>query len=196
MINLILFGPPGSGKGTQSVKLAERYQLAHISTGDIFRKNIANKTSLGLKVKEVISRGELVPDELLVAILEDAIDQLNDVNGIILDGFPRTIQQANDLSEILKQRGTQLSSVIALRVNDEEIVKRLLNRAKIEGRKDDTREVIENRLRVYEQQTVPLCNYYKEKEILHNVEGIGGIDDIFNALCDVIDQHVINPVSK
>ena len=190
MINIVLFGPPGSGKGTQSIKLAEKYKLAHISTGDIFRKNIAEQTPLGIKVKEVISRGELVPDELLVAILEDAIDDHKNVDGFIFDGFPRTLQQANDLTKILAARNSKISAVISLQVNHVEIIKRLLNRAKLEGRKDDTQEVIENRLKVYENQTKPLCDFYLDKNLLSRVEGIGSIDGIFDSLCTVINQYV------
>jgi len=196
MTNIVLFGPPGSGKGTQSIKLAEKYKLAHISTGDIFRKNIAEQTPLGIKVKEVISRGELVSDELLVAILEDAIDAHKNVDGFIFDGFPRTIQQADDLKKILAARNSKVSAVIALQVNHDEIIKRLLNRAKLEGRKDDTHEVIENRLKVYENQTKPLCDFYHDENLLSRVEGIGSIDDIFDSLCTVINQNVINPVIK
>ena len=196
MTNIVLFEPPGSGKGTQSIKLAEKYKLAHISTGDIFRKNIAEQTPLGIKVKEVISRGELVSDDLLVAILEDAIDDHKNVDGFIFDGFPRTIQQANDLTKILAARNSKVSAVIALQVNHDEIIKRLLNRAKLEGRKDDTQEVIENRLNVYKNQTKPLCDFYRDKNLLSRVEGIGSIDDIFDSLCTVIDQNVINPVIK
>ena len=196
MINIILFGPPGSGKGTQSIKLAEKYKLAHISTGDIFRKNIKEETPLGQQVKEVISKGELVPDELLVAILEDAIDSHPGVNGYLFDGFPRTIQQANDLTEILGARQSALSSVIALQVNNDEIIKRLLGRAQSEGRKDDTREVIEHRLQVYENQTKPLCDYYRDRGMLQRVEGIGSIDDIFSSLCEVVDSLVLSLVKK
>jgi len=187
MFNFILFGPPGSGKGTQSIKIAEKYNLAHISTGDIFRRNIREKTVLGLKVQSIIEKGELVPDELLVKILEDAMDQFKGINGFVFDGFPRTLQQADDLSEILGKRDEKVSKVLALEVNDKEIINRLLKRAELEGRKDDTREVIENRINVYNNQTQPLINYYDKKGVFTSVHGIGSIDAIFNAICEKID---------
>lgn len=189
MFNFILFGPPGSGKGTQSVKIAEKYNFAHISTGDIFRKNIREKTELGLKVQGIIEKGELVPDELLIEILENAIDQFKDVKGFVFDGFPRTIQQAMDLDMMLAKRKESVSLVLALEVNDDEILSRLLKRAEVEGRKDDTREVIENRINVYNKQTQPLIDFYKEKGKFISVEGIGSIDDIFKSICEIIDKR-------
>ncbi len=190
MFNFIIFGPPGSGKGTQSSKIAEKYNLAHISTGDIFRKNIKEKTELGLKVKSIIDKGELVPDELLIDILDDAIKGYSGVNGFIFDGFPRTIQQAVDFEELLKNENREVSLVLALDVVDEEIIGRLLIRAEEQGRVDDTREVIENRLQVYLSQTEPLIEYYKNKEKFKSVHGIGTIDEIFNSICEVVDRHI------
>ena len=190
MFNFVLFGPPGSGKGTQSVKVAEKYNLAHISTGDIFRKNIREKTPLGMKVQGIIEKGELVPDELLIEILEDAMDSFENINGFVFDGFPRTLQQATDLDELLEKRGEEVSLVLALEVNDGEIIKRLLKRAEMEGRKDDTREVIENRIKVYNNQTQPLIDYYKDKGKFASVNGIGSIDEIFNAICKKIDEKI------
>ncbi len=190
MFNFIIFGPPGSGKGTQSAKIAEKYNLAHISTGDIFRKNIKEKTELGLKVKSIIDKGELVPDELLIDILDDAIKGYNGVNGFIFDGFPRTIQQAIDFEEFLKNKNQEVSLVLALDVADEEIINRLLIRAKEQGRVDDTREVIENRLQVYLSQTKPLIEYYKNQNKFESINGIGTIDEIFNSICEVIDRHI------
>lgn len=190
MFNFILFGPPGSGKGTQSVKIAEKYNLAHISTGDIFRKNIREKTDLGLKVQSIIEKGELVPDELLVEILEDALDSFSGINGFVFDGFPRTLQQADDLFKVLKKRGDSVSLVLALEVNDHEIITRLLKRAEMQGRKDDTKEVIENRIKVYNSQTQPLIDYYKNKGLFESVKGIGNIDEIFDAICLKIDQKI------
>ncbi|MEZ5082348.1 MAG: adenylate kinase [Bacteroidales bacterium] len=187
MFNFILFGPPGSGKGTQSVKIAEKYNLAHISTGDIFRKNIKEKTELGLKVQSIIEKGELVPDKLLVAILEDALDSFSGVKGFVFDGFPRTLQQADDLENVLKKRGNEVSLVLALEVNDSEIITRLLKRAELQGRKDDTKEVIENRINVYNNQTQPLIDYYQNKGLFQSVKGIGSIDAIFDSICEKID---------
>ncbi len=189
MFNFILFGPPGSGKGTQSIKIAEKYNLAHISTGDIFRRNIREKTVLGLKVQNIIEKGELVPDELLVEILENAMDQFKGIDGFVFDGFPRTIQQADDLNEILGKRNEKVSMVLALEVNDEEIITRLLKRAELEGRKDDTREVVENRINVYNNQTQPLIDYYEKNGILTSVHGIGSIEAIFNTICEKIDSE-------
>lgn len=188
MFNFILFGPPGSGKGTQSVKIAEKFNLAHISTGDIFRKNIREKTPLGVKVQSIIEKGELVSDELLVEILEDAMDQFTGIDGFVFDGYPRTLGQADDLKSILTKRGESVSLVLALEVNDDEIISRLLKRAEIEGRKDDTREVIENRIRVYNEQTQPLIDFYKKEGVFTSVNGIGSIESIFDAVCQEIDK--------
>jgi adenylate kinase len=190
MFNFILFGPPGSGKGTQSVKIAKKYNLAHISTGDIFRKNIREQTQLGLKVQSIIEKGDLVPDELLVAILEDALNQHTDVDGFVFDGFPRTTQQAKDLDVILTKRGDTVSMVLALEVSDEEIIGRLLNRAKLEGRKDDTRDVIENRILVYNNQTQPLIDFYKDKGLFTSIYGMGSVDEIFDNICQQIDKKI------
>lgn len=190
MFNFILFGPPGSGKGTQSVKVARKYGLTHISTGDIFRRNIREKTRLGLKVQGIIEKGELVPDELLVEILEDAMDQSKGTAGFVFDGFPRTLQQAADLDKILEKRNEKVSLVLALDVDDQEIIKRLLKRAELEGRKDDTRDVIENRIKVYNQQTQPLIDHYSKNGHFTSISGIGDIDQIFGAICSRIDTVI------
>jgi adenylate kinase len=190
MFNFILFGPPGSGKGTQSLKIAEKYNLVHISTGDIFRKNIREKTPLGLKVQAIIEKGELVPDALLIEILEDALQQHSKAKGFVFDGFPRTIQQAHDLDMMLGKNKESVSLVLALEVGDGEILKRLLKRAEIEGRKDDTKEVIENRIQIYNNQTQPLIDFYKNKKKFQSIQGIGGIDEIFKSICKIIDQHM------
>lgn len=190
MFNFILFGPPGSGKGTQSLKIAEKYNLVHISTGDIFRKNIREKTPLGLKVQAIIEKGELVPDALLIEILEDALQQHSKAKGFVFDGFPRTIQQAHDLDSMLGKNKESVSLVLALEVGDGEILKRLLKRAEIEGRKDDTKEVIENRIQIYNNQTQPLIDFYKNKKKFQSIQGIGGIDEIFKSICKIIDQQM------
>ncbi len=187
MKNLILFGPPGSGKGTQSAKVAEKYNLAHISTGDIFRREISNETPLGKKVKDIINKGELVPDELLIDLLRNAIKQNRDVQGYIFDGFPRTIQQASDLDKLMKEFNMAVSKVLVLDVNEEEVVKRLLKRAELEGRSDDNEDVIRNRMGVYRTQTEPLIEYYSEKGLVSTIKGVGTIDDIFEFLCKEID---------
>jgi adenylate kinase len=188
MFNLILFGPPGSGKGTQSVRIAEKYHLVHISTGDIFRREIRNQTALGLKVQGIIEKGELVPDELLVDILRSALQQAGKPAGFVFDGFPRTIRQAGDLDKLLAETGEKVTRVLALDVDEEEIVTRLLKRAQAEGRKDDTEEVIRNRMKVYHAQTHPLMDYYRRQGKFQSIHGVGSIDDILNTICEAIDQ--------
>jgi len=188
MFNLILFGPPGSGKGTQSIKIAEKCQLKHISTGDILRSEIKNRTELGLKVKDVIERGELVSDDLLIQILHSVMGCNTDVKGFIFDGFPRTIVQAQALDKLMDTCNVNVSYVISLDVADEEVISRLLKRAEIEGRKDDNKETINNRLSVYKNQTSPLLDYYDKQGKLVRVDGVGSIDDIFGAICEKLDK--------
>lgn len=190
MFNLILFGPPGSGKGTQASKIAEKYSFAHVSTGEIFRSEMKNETKLGLKVKGIVEKGELVPDDVLVEILEAGIAKHEGAGGIIFDGYPRTLRQANDMDIIMDKRDDTIDLVLGLEVDDEEIIKRLLKRAEIEGRKDDTREVIENRIRVYNDQTQPLIEFYRNKGKYRSVKGIGTIDEIFDSICEVIDSSI------
>jgi adenylate kinase len=186
MFNLILFGPPGAGKGTQAIKIAEKYGWKHVSTGDILRAEVKQGTPLGLKVKAVMEAGTLVSDELLIEIMESVFRKHPDAGGFVLDGFPRTLKQAKELDQMLIKLGTNVSLVLSLDVNEEELVKRLLKRAQEQGRKDDTEEVIKNRLVQYHQHTKPLIEYYKEKKLLKNVMGVGSIDDIFAALCQSI----------
>jgi len=190
MNNLIIFGPPGSGKGTQSVKIAEKYNLVHISTGEIFRREIKNQSELGIKVRQIIENGELVPDELLVDILRSALLQAGTTAGFIFDGFPRTLRQAVDLDNLLGESGESVSMVIALDVDEEEVVNRLLKRAQLEGRKDDTEEVIRNRMTVYHAQTHPLMDYYKTKGKLVSLRGVGSVDEIFSGICNLIYQSL------
>ncbi len=187
MFNLILFGPPGAGKGTQSLQVAEKYRLAHISTGDIFRSEIRNETPLGLKVKSIIEKGELVPDELLIDLLRSAMHKYADVKGFIFDGFPRTLRQAADLDNLLAEEGEKVDLTLALEVEDHELITRLLIRAEREGRKDDTREVIANRLNVYQTQTRPLIDFYTQHGKFRAVHGQGTIGEIFGRLCKEID---------
>lgn len=187
MLNLVIFGPPGSGKGTQSVKLAEKYNLKHISTGDIFRSEIKARSELGLKVKSIIESGELVSDELLVDLLRSAMNKSEGNNGFLFDGYPRTTQQAHDLEALLGEVNGKVDKVLALDVPDAELMDRLLKRAQLEGRKDDTEEIIANRLKVYHGQTRPLMDHYKAQGKLAVVNGVGSIDDIFASLCAVID---------
>ena len=188
MFNMILFGPPGSGKGTQSLRIAEKYNLVHISTGDIFRREIKNRSPLGIQVQNIIENGELVPDELLVDILRSALQQAGNPAGFVFDGFPRTIPQAENLDELLLESDNKVSLVLALDVDEEEVVTRLLKRAQLEGRKDDTEEVIRNRMKVYHSQTSPLMEYYEKQGKFVSLPGVGSIDDIFAAICKVIDE--------
>ena len=189
MINLILFGPPGSGKGTQAAKLVDHYDLLHISTGDLFRYEIGNSTPLGLKAKSFMSKGELVPDEVTIGMLRNKVEANPDVQGYIFDGFPRTIPQAEALDALLAEKEQEVSGLIALSVDDEEIVKRLLERGKTSGRPDDSNEeVIRNRIDVYKKETSPVFDFYAKSNKSQTVDGIGSIDDIFGRLCTAIDE--------
>ena len=188
MYNVIIFGPPGSGKGTQSIKLAEKYNLSHISTGDIFRAEIKARSALGLRVQSVIEKGELVSDELLVDLLRSAMQKHAGTEGFLFDGYPRTIRQAHDLEKLLAEMNGEVNVVLALEVHDDELMERLLKRAQIEGRKDDTAEVISNRLNVYHQQTSPLMDHYAAQGKMKSVHGEGNIDDIFDRLCEKINK--------
>jgi adenylate kinase len=186
MMNLILFGPPGSGKGTQSKKLADKYRLMHISTGDILRNEITQKTPLGIQVKGTIERGELVSDQVLIEILHSVIMKNRQVAGFIFDGFPRTILQAEALDMMMKQEDQKIERVISLEVDDTELVRRLLNRALESGRTDDTEEVIKNRLIVYHKHTSPLLEYYNQKGLLKRIHGMGSVDNIFSSVCEIL----------
>ncbi len=188
MINLILFGPPGSGKGTQAEKLVKKYNLLHISTGDLFRYEMGNDTALGLKAKEYISKGELVPDSVTIGMLKNKVDANPDVPGYIFDGFPRNINQSEALDEILKEKGEAVSKLLSLDVDDEEIVKRILNRGKTSGRSDDNDEsIIRNRIEVYKSETTPVFDYYAKTKKSKMINGIGSIEEIFGRLCKEID---------
>jgi adenylate kinase len=189
MLNLILFGPPGAGKGTQALKLSEKFRLMHISTGDILRKEIADKTPLGLKVKSIMDRGDLVSDAVLIEILQSVIDKHTEVRGFIFDGFPRTIPQAEALNGMLHERGESIAGVISLEVDNEELTRRLLNRAIEMGRSDDTEDVIRNRLKVYNSQTKPILEYFRTHGNLKEVNGIGPVEEIFANLCRLVDGH-------
>lgn len=189
MLNLIFFGPPGVGKGTQAAKVAKHYNLVHISTGDILRAEIKLETELGLKVKDIIASGELVPDELLIEILESTCDKHNGANGFIFDGFPRTLRQAEALDEMMDRRSWKVTKVISLEVPEDELLSRLVNRALEQGRTDDTADVIRNRLVVYLKHTEPLIDYYRKQDIFIEVPGMGTIEDVFASLCGVIDNR-------
>ncbi|HMG13824.1 MAG TPA: adenylate kinase [Saprospiraceae bacterium] len=186
---MILFGPPGSGKGTQASKLVEKYNLLHISTGDLFRYELGNNTPLGILAKEYMSKGQLVPDEVTVAMLENKLNMHPDVNGYILDGFPRTIPQAIALDKLLENKSQHISALIALDVDDEEIVDRILLRGKTSGRPDDNDEnIVRNRIQVYNNETAPVFDHYDKKNKSIKVPGLGPIDQIFQRLCTAIDS--------
>jgi len=188
MTNLILFGPPGSGKGTQAAKLVEKYDLLHISTGDLFRYEIGNNTPLGKEAKSYIDKGELVPDEVTVGMLRNKVEANPEVAGYIFDGFPRTIAQSKALDKLLEEKGEAVSKLIMLEVPDDEIVKRLLERGKTSGRADDlNEEVIRNRIEVYKSETSPVFDYYAQASKAVKVNGVGAVDEIFGRLCEQIN---------
>lgn len=183
MYNLVVFGAPGSGKGTQSARLIDEYGLYHISTGELLRDHIARDTALGRVADSYISKGQLIPDDLMIDILEHTLDENPETaNGVIFDGFPRTIEQAKALKKMLARRGSKVHAVVGLEVPDEELVDRLLKRGLESGRSDDNLETINNRLKVYNSQTAPLRDYYTVEGKYHGVKGSGAIDDIFNAI--------------
>ena len=188
MINLILFGPPGSGKGTQALKLAEEYNLLHISTGDLFRYEIGHKTELGLEAKSFIDRGALVPDTITIGMLKNKVEAHPDVSGYIFDGFPRTIPQAEALDEYLASKDQLITALIALDVDDQEIVNRILERSKTSGRADDANEkIIRNRIMVYNQETAPVYKYYEHRDRSHQINGVGDIEMIYGRLKTLVD---------
>lgn len=188
MINLILFGPPGSGKGTQAAKLVEKYNLLHISTGDLFRYEIGNNTPLGLLAKSYMDKGQLVPDEVTIGMLRNKVEANPDVQGYIFDGFPRTIAQSEALDRLLAEKDDEISKLIMLEVSDDEIVARLLNRGKTSGRPDDSEEgVIRNRIEVYKNETAPVFNYYDAKNKAIKINGVGEIEEIFECLSEEIE---------
>ncbi|MBU6342140.1 MAG: adenylate kinase [Bacteroidetes bacterium] len=191
MINLILFGPPGSGKGTQAANLVERYHLVHISTGDLFRHEIKTETPLGLEAKSYIDRGALVPDSVTIGMLNNKVDAHPEAQGFIFDGFPRTIAQAEALDALLKEKGSPILALIALQVGDEEIVERIKKRGIESGRVDDqNEEVIRKRINVYKQETTPVYDYYNLQHKSHTIKGVGTVEEIFSSLCTLIDAAV------
>lgn len=187
MLNIVLFGPPGAGKGTQSEKLIERYQLIHLSTGDLLRSEIAQQTELGLKAKLLMDKGELVPDEVVIGMIRSKLAHNKLAKGFIFDGFPRTTAQAEALDKLLEESNTAIACMLALEVDNEELTKRLLLRGKDSGRADDQNEdIIRNRIREYNNKTAPLKDYYSAQRKFHAVNGIGSVQEIFEALCTEI----------
>lgn len=188
MLNIILFGPPGAGKGTQSEQIIEKYDLFHISTGDLFRKHMGEGTELGKLAQEYIDDGNLVPDELVIKMVEVKIRSHADAKGFIFDGFPRTVAQAIALNEMLEKRNMPISIMLALEVDDNELRTRIRLRGKTSGRADDQNdEKINNRIRVYKKETLPVAEYYSKQSKYQGINGIGRIDEIFNDICMAID---------
>jgi adenylate kinase len=185
-MRLILFGPPGAGKGTQAKKITDKYRTAHISTGDMLRAAVKNGTELGGSAKSYMDKGELVPDSVVIGIIKDRVAEKDAQNGFMLDGFPRTLPQAEALSEMLTSEGKSIDAVISIEVGDEEIVKRILERQKIEGRQDDTESVVRNRLNVYRNRTEPIKSYYDDEGVLFEVEGMGTVDEVFSRIDGVL----------
>src|SRR5690606_1934041 len=189
MLNLVLFGPPGAGKGTQSQKLIEKYDLVHLSTGDLLRNEIANGTTLGLEAKKLMDDGKLVPDEVVIGMIRNKLTENPDAKGFIFDGFPRTVAQAEALDTLLTSVDSQISGMIALEVEEVELEKRLLLRGKDSGRPDDANpEVIHKRINEYKSKTAPVANYYNEQGKLTTINGIGSIDDIFQKISEQVDH--------
>jgi adenylate kinase len=185
MVNFLIFGPPGSGKGTQSVRLAEQFNLLHLSTGDMLRAEIAAGTELGKKMSHIMSKGELVPDEVVIEMIANKIDQSKGTAGFLFDGFPRTVAQTASLEKMLNKRGMKIDQMLVLEVGHDELVKRLIARAELSGRPDDKDPaVIENRIDVYKEKTEPIIDYCKERGLYQPVNGMGTIDDIFKRLSE------------
>ncbi len=187
-LNIVLFGPPGAGKGTQSERVINRYNLAHISTGDLFRKHLGEGTDLGLQAQKYMDNGKLVPDEIVTGMVEDKINHTPNTNGFIFDGFPRTVHQAKVLDQLLKLASASISVMILLNVPEDELKNRLRLRAKISGRTDDQDEVkIQTRITEYRNKTLPVASYYNQQDKLVTVDGVGSMDEIFGKVCTVLD---------
>ena len=186
-LNLVLFGPPGAGKGTQSEGIIKKYNLAHISTGDLFRKHLGEGTELGRKAQQFMDNGKLVPDEIVIGMVEDKIKNTT-ANGFIFDGFPRTVPQAEALDRLLTSVGSSISVMISLEVPEDELKSRLRSRAKISGRTDDQDEgKIQTRINEYREKTLPVASFYQDQGKLVTIDGVGSIEEIFNNICTVLD---------
>ena len=188
MLNIIIFGAPGSGKGTQSERIVEKYGINHISTGDVLRAEIKNGTELGKTAKGYIDQGQLIPDELMIDILASVFDSFKDSKGVIFDGFPRTIAQAEALKKMLAERGKDVSVMLDLEVPEDELMVRLIKRGKDSGRADDNEETIKKRLHVYHSQTSPLIDWYKNEKKYQHINGLGTMDGIFADICEAVDK--------
>lgn len=191
MFNLILFGPPGSGKGTQSDKIVERFGLIHLSTGNLLRQEIQEKTPLGLEAKNFMDKGQLVPDEVVIGMIDSCLEKHPSAAGFLFDGFPRTIAQAEALDRLLSLRKTSISKVLALEVSEDELITRLMKRGETSGRSDDVNEaVIKKRFAVYRNETEPVADYYEQQNKLKRIPGEGSIDDIFHKLSSAINSEM------
>lgn len=191
MFNIILFGPPGSGKGTQSEKLIAAYGLKHLSTGDLLRSEIAKQTALGMEAKSIMDRGQLVPDAVVVGMISSALDTNPQAKGFLFDGFPRTVAQSEALDKLLQEKQTEIGVVLALDVSEEELVHRLLNRGLTSGRSDDTNEVvIRARIKEYQDKTMVVSDYYARFDKVVKVKGEGTVDEIFASLCSEIEKRM------
>ena len=188
MLNIVIFGAPGSGKGTQSERIVEKYGINHISTGDVLRAEIKNGTELGKTAKGYIDQGQLIPDELMIDILASVFDSFKDSKGVIFDGFPRTIAQAEALKKMLAERGQDVSVMVDLEVPEDELMVRLIKRGKDSGRADDNEETIKKRLHVYHSQTAPLIDWYKNEKKYQHINGLGTMEGIFAEICEAIDK--------
>ncbi len=190
MINLVLFGPPGAGKGTQSANIIEKYQLVHLSTGDLLRSEIKAGTGLGLKAQSLMDQGILVPDEVVIGMIENKLKSHTGANGFIFDGFPRTVAQAEALDELLAQHGEKINMMVALSVPDNELLTRLLERGKSSGRPDDqNEELIRRRIDEYNSKTAPVAEFYRSQDKYYGIDGVGSIEDIFSAICRILDKE-------
>ena len=188
MLNIVIFGAPGSGKGTQSERIVEKYGINHISTGDVLRAEIKNGTELGKTAKGYMDQGQLIPDELMIDILGSVFDSFKDSKGVIFDGFPRTIAQAEALKKMLAERGQDVSVMVDLDVPEEELMVRLIKRGKDSGRADDNEETIKKRLHVYHSQTAPLIDWYKNEKKYQHINGLGTMEGIFAEICEAVDK--------
>ncbi|MGZ5189855.1 MAG: adenylate kinase [Flavisolibacter sp.] len=191
MFNLILFGPPGSGKGTQSEKIVEKFGLIHLSTGNLLRQEISDKTPLGMEAKKFMDKGQLVPDEVVIGMIDSSLEKHANAKGFLFDGFPRTVAQAEALDKLLSLKKTAICKVLALDVNEDELVKRLLLRGETSGRSDDTNEeVIRRRFAVYKKETEPVAEYFKHQDKFETVKGIGSVGEIFESIGTCIDSEL------
>jgi adenylate kinase len=196
MFNLILFGPPGSGKGTQSEKIVERFELIHLSTGNLLRQEIADKTALGVAAQGFMDKGQLVPDEVVIAMIDSCLEKHADAKGFLFDGFPRTVAQAEALDRLLSLKKTTICKVLALDVDEEELTRRLVKRGETSGRSDDSNEaVIRRRFAVYKNETEPVAEHYKAQGKFEVVKGVGSVDEIFDALSSCIQTEMANQQS-